>query len=811
MDRSAAKTFAVDARRILLEGVIQRAYLFGIRRDAAPDRSLPGFGGKSFSPAVREQRQQLIDHIAAVGFDRTMEEAAYTWFDRFIALRFMELHGYLPTRVRVFSNEQGDFRPEILHEARQIDLPGLDADTVTSLLDTGDSEALYRYLLTLQCAALHDALPDVFDAMDGWTVLLLPDGLLRADGLLARLVGDLPESDWQDSVQILGWLYQYYNTEPKDRVFDELKDQKRKIDASRIPAATQLFTPDWIVRWLVDNSLGRLWLEAHPESGLRTFLTCYVETPDVPPSRTSLRPEEIRFLDPCMGSGHVLVYAFDVLMQIYLECGYVPRDAARHILTDNLYGLDIDCRATQLAVFAVMMKARAYDRRLFRDPPTPHLACLADAAGTDPAMLPQALRAFGAQFLHADTVGSLLEPSVPVKEEDFAAEMGSAADTIRAMRRVHDILCQAYDCVVTNPPYMAASHADEILCSYLRDHYPDSKTDLFACFIERCGRFAREDGYYALITQQAWMFISSYERLRQKLQSHTTVTMAHLGTRAFDDIGGEVVSATAFVNVKRQLPDVPGIYIRLTEPAGEAAKEAAFHSGEGRFQVCQAQFAHIPGGPIAYWAGKGLLGIFDKGQSVDALSDFTGSQHITADNKRFLRFTWEVADGDIGQGKRWAGYAKGGDLRRWYGNLEYIVDTSDTAMRWYRSTKTANCLDSSYWFTEGITYSAVTTRGTSFRLLPPIGAFDKGGASMVRVEHLPYVLAALCSKPAASAFHLMNPTINLQVKDVKAFPILFDDDAMPAVTAVAEENIALCREDWDSFETSRDFQRHPLL
>ncbi len=820
MNKTAIKNFAVAARLMLIESVTQRAYEYEVTENGSNDPDQTEAGGHVLTPSERSGRRQLIERIRQNGFAQTMEEAAYTWFNRFIALRFMEVNGYLPARIRVFTDDSGAFRPEILSEAVQLNLEGIDHELVLDLLDAQQNEQLYKYLLITQCNALNASLPEMFEKIGGWTELLFPNHLLRPDSVIARMVSEIPEEDWRDQVQIIGWLYQYYNTEPKDKVFSDLK-KKIKISAETIPAATQLFTPDWIVQYMVENSLGRLWTEGHGKPANADWIFYLEEADQEETVRAKLeqlraeyrniKPEQIRMIDPCMGSGHILVYAFDVLMDIYTSCGWAERDAALSILQNNLFGLDIDRRAYQLSCFAVMMKARQYHRGILKHGGIQlNLANFADITGVDTSILSGTIRTFAQQFTYADTWGSLMELAAPEDIEAQAAASGMNRKQIAAMIRIYRMLSQKYDVVVTNPPYMAGSKMNEVLSDFVKRNFPDSKNDLFACFMEKCSRLAKPHGFYALITQHAWMFLSSFEALRRKLMMQTTVNMAHLGARAFDDISGEVVQTTAFV-MTGYIPDYKGTYIRLLGQNGERGKRDLFLSGEKRYTVKTERFSRIPGVPVAYWVSDRFLDAFDSGLRIDSISDFTGSQHITAKNERYLRYFWEVDSRKIGREKSWAFYAKGGDFRRWYGNIELVVSTSPAAMRFYRENPTSNCLAERYWFTEGITYSAVTSNGTGFRLYPAIGAFDKGGATLCYVRDQDYVLGLLNSRVAEFTFSIMNPTLNLQVKDVKALPVLVSPEQKETVEALVRENVAISREDWDSFETSRDFAAHPFL
>ena len=652
MNKNAIQKFAIWARNELIAQVSQRAYQYGIDESGFGDASADTLNGRLLTAEEKSQRQELIKKIKEKGYKQVMEEVAYTWFNRFIALRFMEVNNYLPSHIRVFSDASGAFKPEILNDVLHLDLPGLDSGKVAEYIESNDTEALYRYLLLTQCNALNSALPVMFERMGGYTEMLLPNNILRQDSVLGHMVSDIPEEDWQDAVQIIGWLYQYYNTELKDDTFAQLK-KNVKITKERIPAATQLFTPDWIVRYMVENSLGRLWLEGHPNAelhdGWKYYLDEAKQEPEVEAQLAKLReeyktikPEEIKVIDPCMGSGHILVYAFDVLMQIYTSAGWDQREAVQSILKNNLFGLDIDDRAAQLAYFAVMMKARQYDRRLLTRGIQPHIYAFAESNTITTAPLhdmgitlsqdeydtavKQVLRLLD-ELRDAKEYGSILTVTpcdwdllrrfaVPRTEDEGGQQLLGihgeqiAAPLLQRLINIGEALSQQYDVVVTNPPYMAVSNAGAKVNDYVKKNFPDSKADMFAVFIERCGQMAKKNGYQAMITQHAWMFLSSFEKLRTKLLAVDIVNMAHLGARAFEEIGGEVVQTTSFVIRKSHIADYKGEYCRLIEPTSQQGKEDMFLAGENRYAADQSNFSKIPGSPVAYWISSKLMSAY---------------------------------------------------------------------------------------------------------------------------------------------------------------------------------------------------------
>ena len=832
MNKNAIKNFAVSARILLIQAVTQKAFEYEVTENGKNDPSQAAVNGQSLTPSEQSQRAQLIAQIRAKGFAQTMEEAAYTWFNRFIALRFMEVNNYLPSHTRIFSDEDGNFKPEVLTDAVNLEIDGLDKELVLELLEQQKNEQLYQYIIITQCNALNEGLPEMFERIGGWTELLFPKNLLREDSVIAHMVKDIPESDWNDQVQIIGWLYQYYNSEPKDKVFANLK-KNIKISAADIPAATQLFTPDWIVRYMVENSLGRLWTEGHgkPENANWKYYLEEAEQEnavkaDLEKLRAAYReiqPEQIKIIDPCMGSGHILVYAFDVLMDIYTACGWSERDAAKSILRNNLYGLDIDRRAYQLAYFAVMMKARQYNRRILSAENQPNLANFADVMHVNTSLLSGSLRKFAEQFQFADTYGSLMTVTKPAGLDEavsaFLPTFGMQAEQLEMMMRVARILTQKYDVVCTNPPYMGGSGMNTTLSTYVKKNFPDSKSDLFACFMEKCGQLIKRNGLYAMITQHAWMFLSSYEKLREKLKMHSIVDMAHLGARAFDEIGGEVVQTTAFVSCGRRVADFKGTYVRLVDIVGEWEKEAAYRSGNHRYTAKQENFSKIPGSPVAYWVSEK---IFDLYINYPALGSIASPRkgNSTSNNDRFLRRWFEVNKQKMNLHcekltiettlkKRWFPYNKGGGYRKWYGFNEYLIDWYNDAAE-IRKIKTAVIANYQYFMKPGLTWSTLTSGNFSIRWFDEGFIFDNGGCCIFDLGNKrKYLCALLNSKVFAYIFSQLNPTLNFQSGEVAKFPIKYIK--CEQVDNLAYENVQISKEEYDCFETSWDFERHPLV
>ena len=854
MNKGAIQKFAIWARNELIAQVSQRAYQYGIDESGFGDASADTLNGRLLTAEEKSQRQELIKQIKEKGYQQVMEEVAYTWFNRFIALRFMEVNNYLPSHIRVFSDASGAFKPEILNDVLHLDLPGLDSGKVAEYIENNDTEALYRYLLLTQCNALNSALPVMFERMGGYTEMLLPNNILRQDSVLGHMVSDIPEEDWQDAVQIIGWLYQYYNTELKDDTFAQLK-KNVKITKERIPAATQLFTPDWIVRYMVENSLGRLWLEGHPNAELRGGWKYYLDEaeqePEVEAQLAKLReeyktikPEEIKVIDPCMGSGHILVYAFDVLMQIYTSAGWDQREAAQSILKNNLFGLDIDDRAAQLAYFAVMMKARQYDRRLLTRGIQPNIFSIRESNGIQAMTieyfhknnpkLKADIESIVTEMRDAKEYGSILNIT-PVDfaglyarfdeiREDINMMQMSALDELLPLVKCAELLAQKYDVVVTNPPYMAVSNAGAKVNDYVKKNFPDSKADMFAVFIERCGQMAKKDRYQAMITQHAWMFLSSFENLRTKLLAVDIVNMAHLGARAFEEIGGEVVQTTSFVVRKSHIADYKGEYCRLIEPTSQQGKEDMFLSGKNQYAANQADYKLIPGTPIAYWVSHAFISNFSNSKPIGE----TRKGMVTADNPRFIRSWNEVDFAKIGfnhtsrenalnSRRKWFPYVKGGEFRRWYGNLDWVVNWENDGFELlnmknegYKVGSTNQNLSfifkpAVYWTKISSVFSARIVE-TGF-LYDDASPFISIKSSTDRLLCLGFFNSPVCQ----SYLDLMNPTMNFSPGTIANLPYIKAGEMEDPIKNTVAKCVELSSDDWDSYETSWDFKRNPLI
>ena len=867
MDKNAIKKYAVWARRELIERVSQRAMIYGITAKDAGDLNTEIVNGHLLSQAEKRQRKALIHNIEAKGYEQVMEEVAYTWFNRFAALRFMEVNGYLPSHIRVFTNDAGEFKPQILAEAIHLELDGLDMNKVYELESANKSEELFKYLLIVQCNALNHILPEMFQRIEDYTELLLPDYLLREGSVIEQMVTTIPEEDWTDQVQIIGWLYQFYIAEPKDELINAHKQYKSKD----VPFVTQLFTSDWIVHYMVENSLGRLWLDGHPNNALKSEWKYYLDEADQEPEvqaqlaiirkeYAALKPEEIRVIDPCMGSGHILCVLFDVLVRIYEDYGYTAREAAVKIVENNLWGLDIDERAAQLSYFAVMMKARQYDRRFLTRGVAPHIYVINGSEGIKEENLNQMgsstskeekeLALAQAKGLISETIGakeygSLL--SITRYDWDLltrfanddsyngqiSLDLYGQEEARKQFKHLIDIgrtLAQQYHVVVTNPPYMNSSYMPNKLKTFIQNTYPQFKNDTFSAFAQRVVKMTVEHGHIGLLMPYVWMFISSYEKMRSYVNSNVTISsLVQLEYNAFE---AACVPVAALTMCKTPI-HFSGEYIKLSEFRGadnQAPKTLAAVKDRNcgyRYTARQDVYSKIPGAPIAYWVGDRFIQNLEQGTPIRKLAR-ARSGAKTGKNELFIKLWWEVAlpklaldcqdyDSCVKSGKTWFPYNKGGDAQNWYGNRELVVDFygGGKHIKDY-SDKNGTSIDlnaKDVYFKRGITWTALTSSRNTFRYSPYGAAFDSNKGPMVFPENedqLYYLLALFISPVAQHYFKVFNPTISLQNGDVDNLPVIIDDNATEIIR-LSRQNIELTKQDWDSFETSWDFQRNPLL
>ena len=891
MNKTAIKNFAIWARNKLIADVSYDARLIGITEDGIAKPLPQSFGGTQFfdigtaepysisGEAVR-QRDKLIEVIQQkekdtdykTAYQYVIEEVAYTWFNRLIAIRFMEVNDYLPSHIRVLSSESGKLEPDLVTTPFDAELPFTTEEEtqIFQLKQDNKLDEVFRILFLKQCNALNEILPALFEKTKNYTELLLSLSVIDQDGVVYHLIHDIPEDDFNiergGQVEIIGWLYQYYNTEPKAAAFAK----NGKITKEEIPAVTQLFTPDWIVRYMVENSLGRLWVEGHPDCDLKENWKYYLEEaqqePEVQAKLSEIRkeyaalnPEDIKLIDPCMGSGHILVYAFDVLMQIYESAGYSQRDAAKSILEHNIYGLDIDDRAYQLAYFAVMMKARQYNRRILNGENTCHVYAIQESNSINRAHL----KYFGAgmddieknaakmqleglldTLTDAKEYGSILNVESYnwdllrrfVAAEDTAGQISmdsvGVEDTAEQLNRLVDIgetMARKYWVTITNPPYAAISNLSPKVNDFVKANYPDSKVDLFAVFIERCGLMTRVSGYQAMITQHAWMFLASYENLRDKLLNKELINLAHLGPHAFDEINGEVVQTSSFVFCNDFFSNYNSTFVQLVGGKNEAAKAAMFISGEHRFNKTNEQLREIQGTPYtAYWASDIVLSAFKKSHLVGDVSEPRVGM-ATANNDRFIRLWFEVNRNKFGinissrkeaveSRKKWFPFAKGGEQRKWYGNNDTVVNWENDGfeIQNFKDEKTGRIRSHNYnldyIFSSALTWTVIGTEKTSFRFCPVGFLYSNSGYGLFcnNEKTKYYLLGFMNSKIAASLLKILSPSMGFESGYLRKLPLI-ESDSLDSIVERVKHCIDGSNAEWDSFEISWDFKKHPLL
>lgn len=836
MNKNAIKKYAIWARRELIERVSQRAMIYAITPKDVGNSDADSVNGHLLSQTEKKQRQALIRIIGEKGYTQVMEEVAYTWFNRFAALRFMEVNGYLPSHVRVFTNDAGEFKPQILAEAIHLELDGLDMKKVYALENENQSEELFKYLLIVQCNALNSILPGMFQRIDDYTELLLPDYLLREGSVVEQLVTTIPEADWTDQVQIIGWLYQYYNTEPKDKVFADLK-KNIKITKENIPAATQLFTPDWIVHYMVENSLGRLWLEGHPTAKSK-FLpehnadgsvrieggkwNYYLEEAEQEPEvqaqlaeirkeYAALKPEELRVIDPCCGSGHILCVLFDVLVSIYEDYGITPREAATKIVEHNLWGLDIDERAAQLSYFAVMMKARQYDRRFFTRNVQPHVY--------SPKGYPE-----GLEYGSLITVDAL-EPAPEPSNRGLFDENYSL--TLNRWNFRH-ALSQKYHVVVTNPPYMGASNMSSTLSDFIKNNYSNYKSDFFSAFMIRCSNMTMLDGYCGFFTPYVWMFIQSYENLRNYLYGNCTIeTLIQFEYSAFEEATVPVCTLV-FKNV--HIHEKKGCYCRLTDFRGgmevqriKTLEAINNHKCGFYYEQTTDNFSKIPGSPVAYWVSEKMLTCFIQSQSLGKVFKLLAGTS-TGDNTLYQRFWYEVNYNNISlypdKSKRWFPCNTGGSFYKYASNSTTVIDWENDGCLIRNHINGKGKIGSAirnreYYFRSGITWNKLSSSNFGVRFVPN-GYISDDTARMIishSLEQQYYLLAFLCSNVCQNFLTMLSPTLSFTNSELERLPYFESNkqDLYSNIINLSKDNHFQSLKDVSSFETSWDFVRHPLL
>lgn len=819
MNDSALKSFCTWARMELIKGVEAQMVRYGITEPAPAPAGSETVNSLPLSPAEVEQRDELLRMQAEVGHEALCDRAAYTWFNRIVAIRFMDARGWLPSRMRMLSRADGSHGSEAVENALDVEIATADTDRIAELKIAGSDEPLWRYLFVAQCEELADCLPGVFERVGGAMELMLPQGLMMADGVVGKLNAVLTDEDWRKGVTVLGWMYQYYNADVKDEFFKS----KRKAAAADIAPATQLFTPEWIVRYMVQNSLGRLWMLNNPGSSLRERMEYYIESDAEHEDFIRISsPEEITLCDPACGSGHILVYAFELLFHMYEERGYRECEIPELILTKNLAGMEIDSRAAQIAELALAMCAREHDRRFFRRGVRADVTVLSSIPLGEDGL--PGNKKLAEELSHLGEIGSLLNPSEDEIDELKAAAASCSDDLFAATAKtklesaaaICEKLSRRFTCTVANPPYMGSSSFNPVMSKWVKKNYPDVKSDLFSSFVVRMFSLAKDHGECGVMSPFVWMFIGSYEKLRNEIIDNRTLTS--LIQLEYSGFAGATVPICTYTFHNSLIKGYKGGYVRLSDFVGAAvqapkALEAIRNPDCGWFYRRDAEtFKQIPGSPIAYWAGEGLLSAFSLGSSIGDFSDYTGSQNKTGDNNLYLRLFWEVDAHSVGRKGSWATYSKGGDFRRWFGNLHWLVSIKKDAIEFYRSNPTSNLLASKYWYSEGICYTMLTSGKPSFRLFPPTGGFDMAGPCICNLgQNKNWALGFLNCSIAADVLSMLNPTLNMQVRDIKALPTLISAELQPAINSLVDSNVDISKIDWDSFETSWDFKRHPLI
>ena len=885
MDKNKIKQFAIWARRKMMESVKEKAEAIGVYEDNILEATFVqgGFkleGRDEIYPLSKSNRDALVKQVKEKGFQQVIEEVAYTWFNRFMGLRYMEVNNYLPSGIRILSSEQeGKIEPDVLTRISEIiEELNLDSNEIYELLDTGDTldrEKAYRIILVKQCNELGKIIPQMFEKISDYTELLLPDNLLEEGSVIRKMVEDIEEDDWkdkgegEDGVEIIGWMYQYYISEKKDEVFAALK-KNVKITKENIPAATQLFTPKWIVKYMVENSLGRLWLEGHPNEELQKEWKYYLEEAEQEPEveeelqkireeHAKLTPEDIKVLDPCMGSGHILVYAFDVLYEIYKSAGYSEREIPKLILKNNLYGLDIDDRAAQLASFALIMKARHYNRRLFREIEKEHLelnVCSIQesniidkeaveyfcslSTNIDNEELKNDLEYLMSTFIDAKEYGSILgvkevdfsalnERLMKIKQEDnliFEDYKKILLEKIPAIIKQAEIMSKVYEIVITNPPYVGAAGMNNKLTIYLKKNYPRSKSDLFGVFIEKCLKYSKTYCYSSLITMQVWMFIASFEELREKIINNYQINnLLQIGFNSFPELNSKFAQAVSFTLQKVKVYKYNSVCFDLNDMEQNSDKNKVFlnkKKNNSFYSLDIEKMNNIPGKPIAYWCSDDVINLFKNEKKLGMYAE-PRQGLATGQNDKFLRRWFEVNYIKIGfsydnvshahlSDKKWFPYNKGGEYRKWYGNQEFVI-AFDKENYDILSQQGNHLPSKQFYFKEGLTWSFISSKGFGVRYSPKGFVFDVGGSSAFpEKELLNAIIGYLCSNIAYELLKVQNPTMNFQVGNIRALPFVKPNKKiLEDINIRVNENIRISKKDWDSKETSWGFLKNPLI
>ena len=852
MDKNAIKKFAVWARRELIEKVAQKAMQFGIEEGKELDSKLDSINGVLLTDIEKKQRNALIHKIKTEGYNQVIEDVAYTWFNRFIALRFMEVNEYLPSHVRVFTNEKNAFKPQILDEALHLDYNCIDKEKVIEMKQHNQDEELYKYLLIVQCNELNKSLPIMFQEISDYTELLLPDYLLRKGSVIEQLIVQIPQEDWKDQVQIIGWLYQYYISEPKDTLINA----KKQYQSGDVPFVTQIFTSEWIVKYMVQNSLGRLWTNITNNSSNDYDWDYYLEGERGTVDSSQNNLSELKIIDPCMGSGHIIVDVFDCLIKFYEERGCTAREASEYILENNIYGMDISERAYQLSYFSLMMKARQYNRNILNKRITPNLYLLDKMDLFDDGLIKfisngndeieKVLRYVSEQSINYGEYGSLVTTEqynysllrdrileISKTDYDDIVSLGYKMVAVGKVLKANDIcevLSNKYDCVITNPPYIGNKFLPASLRGYIEANYKKYKSDIFSAFIVRIIDMCKQNGHIGMLTPYVWMFISTYEDLRKYVLENTTISsLVQLEYNAFEAACVPVCSFT----LQKTSSSYEGEYVRLSEFRGAEiqgvkVKEAVQNPSCGyRYSMHQKEYNLIPGAPIAYWVDKSIINCFSKGKRVDTFA-FPKQGLATADNNRFLRLWFEIDINKAGlfmssreeatkSGLKWFPYNKGGGFKKWYGNNEYLVNWENDGFEICNFKDDKGKLKSrpqnlEWFFKQGLSWCKITSSSFSMRYIPQGFLFDVAGCTLfVEEKDINYILGFMNSKMNAYILALISPTLNFEVGHIGSLPIIFSEDYRNEIERLVKENINLCKNDWDSCESSWDFKINSLV
>jgi len=857
MNKSAIKNFAVTARIKLMEAVEQKAYELGISRNEVKDPEVyqEGFhiNGKFFKKYQMKQRDKLLQKINDQGFDQVVEEVAYTWFNRFIAIRFMEVNEYLPTGVRVLSStESGKIEPDAVTEVLTIveDLD-LDLKVVYRLQDENDIEELFKYILVKQCNKLGEIMPMMFEQIENYTELLLPNNLLSESSVVRDLVKMIDETDWNNQVEIIGSLYQEYISEKKAEVDRYVKNGK-KVSKEDLAAKTQLFTPKWIVKYMLENSLGKLWIQGNERQDFYKDMNYYVSNESLDSlsssGEVSINPEEIKVLDPCVGSGHILVSAFDLLFKIYQSVGYSNNDIPKLILEKNLYGLEIDERAVQLTYFALFMKARSYSRKIFKQNIEPNIYAVQESSGLSKDVIDfirdntncfEEITCLLKQFKNAKQFGSLIKIENRIDFHLLINEIqklldknsndiftDSYKDTIkeRILPLIHQaqIMDQKYDVVITNPPYLGRRNMNTSLTDFIDKYYPNSKMELYAVFIEACIYYTKENSYFSMVTRDSWMFTGSFKDLRVNILSNYTIdSMLHLGPYAFEEIKGEVVTTTSFSIKTAQPSNYMGVYYRLVDIKNANEKKIFFLNNKVNYiKINQEDFQNIEGWPLSYWIEKEDMDCFSNSKTLSSIAPPKKGLDSNGESEQYFRKWYEVEFSKIylnslddKEEYKWFEIDMGGDYRKWYGNRTEIINYENNGQLLKNKKKKANIRNENYYFKKSLTYGVISSQNVSFRVSYDNSLFYQHGANCFPEDEIYYFILALGnSKVTNRLLTYIAPTLTFTVGDVAKLPVLLPEQEMNNyISDLVKNNVSISKEEWDSFEIAWEFKKHPIL